>query len=311
MPEGYTHASMALRAAESARWNITSRAAFLAGANGPDMLYCFESWKPAARRRYDLTAFGRRMHIERTGAFLHALRREAVTAVQKDYFLGFLCHYAVDTVAHPYVVAVTKCCAPYGGRAGHGYFEAALDSFLHKKDTGRAGVPVDDISPLLTGVPLAEVTAQLQNAISAVYGKDIPREFLADAFFDNHSLRGWFRCRTPLKYGMFRLIEPLFGGRGVVTAHLTPARLRGVSRRDTRCGIALPSVWHDPATNTVREENLYQVLQAAQDYADLLLHEALEPDTGADLFWPLVGSKDYVTGTETALSAAPAVPNEK
>ena len=76
MPEGYTHASMALRAAESARWNITSRAAVLAGANGPDMLYCFESRKPAARRRYDLTAFGRRMHIERTGAFLHALRRE-------------------------------------------------------------------------------------------------------------------------------------------------------------------------------------------------------------------------------------------
>ncbi len=307
MPEGYTHASLALRAAAAAGWSVTSRAAFLAGANGPDMLYCFEAWKPSARRRYDLAAFGRRMHAERTGAFLRALRREAVTAAQRDYFLGFLCHYAADTVVHPYVVAVTKCCTPYGGRAGHGYFEAALDSFLHRKDTGRAGVPVDDISPLLTGVPLAEVTAQLQNAIFSVYGADIPREFLADAFFDNHRLRGWFCCRTPLKAALFWLIEPLFGGRGAVTSHLTPARLRGVSRRDARRGIVLPSLWHDPATGAVREENLYQVLDAAQARCTALLREAAAPDTGADLFWPLVGARDYVTGTETPLSAAPAV----
>jgi hypothetical protein len=303
MPEGYTHARLALAAAADAGWTVSSRPAFLAGANGPDMLFCFEAWKPRARRRMDLTAFGERMHVERTGAFLRALEHYAVTPAQRDYFFGFLCHYAADTILHPYVTAVTRCCPPYGGKAGHGYFESALDSYLHKQDTGRAGVPIDDISPPVTGTDLADVTAQLQNAISDVYGVDIPREYLADAFADNCRLRALFCC-GPVRRGFFWLVEPLFGGRGTVTVHLTPAKLRGISRRDTKRGISLPAVWRDAATGEIREENVRQLLDKAERCAALLLREAAAPDTGADLFWPLVGSRDYVTGTETPLSAA-------
>lgn len=307
MPEGYTHARIALAAAQAAGWTITSRAAYLAGANGPDMLYCFEAWKPAARRRMNLTLFGRRMHVERTGAFLHALCRHAVTPVQKDYFLGFLCHYAADTTVHPYVEMLTRCCPPYAGHTGHGYFEVALDSYLHRKDTGRAGVPVDDMCPLLTGTALAEVNAQLQCAILETYGVDIKREYLADAFFDNYKVRRLFCARTPLRRGLFWLIEPLVGGRGTLTGHLTPARLRGIDRRDTARGISLPGLWRDPFTGAVREENIYQLLDRATRYSTQLVREATAPYTGVDLFWPLVGSKDYVQGIETPLSGAPAV----
>lgn len=307
MPEGYTHASIALAAAAAAGWPVTSRAAFLAGANGPDMLFSFEAWKPAARRRMDLAAFGGRMHTERTGAFLRGLCRYAVTPAQKDYFMGFLCHYAADTTVHPYVEAVTRCCAPYGGKAGHGYFESALDSYLHKRDTGCAAVPVDDMCPRLTGAALAEVNAQLQRAILDTYGVEIRREYLADAFFDNYRVRSLFCARTPLRRGLFWLIEPLFGGRGVLTGHLTPARLRGVSRRDSRRGISLPTLWHEPATGRPRAENISQLLDMALEYSTQLLREATAPCTGVDLFWPLVGSRDYVKGCETPLSAAPAV----
>lgn len=306
MPEGYTHARIALAAAQAAGWDITSRAAYLAGANGPDMLYCFEAWKPAARRRMNLTVFGYRMHAERTGAFLQALCRHAVTPVQKDYFLGFLCHYATDTTVHPYVEMLTKCCPPYAGPAGHGYFEVALDSYLHKKDTGRAAVPVDDMCPLLTGTALADVNAQLQAAIQETYGVEIKREYLADAFFDNYRIRRLFCAKTPLRRGVFWLIEPLVGGRGTLLSHLTPARLQGIGRHDSAKGISLPGLWRDPFTGAVREENIYQLLDQAQRYSTQLVQEATAPYTGVDLFWPLVGSKDYVQGIETPLSSAPA-----
>lgn len=306
MPEGYTHARIALAAAQAAGWDITSRAAYLAGANGPDMLYCFEAWKPAARRRMNLTAFGYRMHAERTGAFLQALCLHAVTPVQKDYFLGFLCHYATDTTVHPYVEMLTKCCPPYAGPAGHGYFEVALDSYLHKKDTGRAAVPVDDMCPLLTGTALADVNAQLQAAIQETYGVEIKREYLADAFFDNYRIRRLFCTKTPLRRGVFWLIEPLVGGRGTLMSHLTPARLQGIGRHDSAKGISLPDLWRDPFTGAVREENIYQLLDQAQRYSTQLVQEATAPYTGVDLFWPLVGSKDYVQGIETPLSSAPA-----
>ncbi|MCI2047359.1 MAG: zinc dependent phospholipase C family protein [Faecalibacterium sp.] len=311
MPEGYVHAKIALAAADEAGWQITDKTAFLAGATGPDILYCFEGWKRPAKRRMDLAEVGRRLHVERTGAFLHALCDNAVTPLQKDYFLGFLCHYAVDTVVHPYVVAVTKCCPPYAGKSGHGKFEIALDSFIHKRDTGNAAVPVDDISPLLTGAPLAELGAQLQKSLKSVYGLDIEREYLADAFFDNHRLRGLFATRNPLMYLFFWLAEPFVGGRGTIFQHVSPAKLRGLSYQDTHRGIALPTVWRDPFTHEVREEDIHMLLLRAQARATELMQEATAPFTGYDMFWPAVGSLDYIEGRATARSAAPAVSAEQ
>ncbi len=308
MPEGYTHSSIALKAAQAAGWNITSRAAFMAGANGPDMLFPYQGWRPAARRKVDLRAFGERMHSERTGAFLKALSKYAVTPTQRDYFLGFLTHYAVDTVVHPYVEAITKCCAPYGGKAGHGAFEAALDSHLHQKATGKAAVPADDMCPKLTGVELAQVNAQLQCAIMDTYGVEIPRSCLADAFSHAYTLRRLFVSHTPLRLRQkaFRVVECFMGGKGYITGHLTPQPLRGISSRDANKGIRLPNVWQDPYTGETREENIYQLLEKAEMYSTLLIREATALYTGWDLFWPLVGSKDYTWGAETALSVLPA-----
>lgn len=306
MPEGYTHARIALAAAAEAGWEITSRAAFLCGAGGPDVLYAFEAWKPAAKRRMDLAALGRRMHTERTGAFLHALQRRAVTPVQMDYFLGFLCHYFTDCAVHPYVAAVTAACRPYQGKGGHGYFESALDSLLHRQDTGSGAVPVDSFSPPLTGVPLAEVVAQLQLALLDTYGVDVPREYLTDALFDNRRVRGWMVSRRHGKYLLAWLLEPLFGGRGAVTQHMTPRTLRGLSARDHRHGIRLPCPWTDPFSGAERGESLFDLLALAQRDAAAALHKAQQPNAGADLFWPMVGSRDYVEGCETPQSTLPA-----
>ena len=309
MPEGYTHSSIGLRAADAAGWHITSREAFMAGANGPDMLFCYQAWKPGPKRRINLPALGNRMHAERTGAFLQALSKHAVTPVQQDYFLGFLCHYATDTVVHPYVEAVTRCCAAYGGPTGHGRFEIALDSHLHEKATGNPAVPLKDITPRLTGVPLAEVIAQLRRAIDDTYGIEVPGSCLVDAFNHNYFLRSLFASKTPLKIRqkLFRVLECFIGGKGYITGHLTPAKLRGISSKDVRQGIRLPNVWQDPYTGETREENIYQLLEKAEMYSTLLLREATALYTGWDLFWPLVGSKDYTWGAETPQSTLPAV----
>ena len=90
-------------------------------------------WKSKAKRRYDLPALGDRMHEEATGAFLCSLVRHVKTGAQIEYALGFLSHYAADTVLHPYVVAMCQSGQPYAGKGGHGYFEIALDSTLHAR----------------------------------------------------------------------------------------------------------------------------------------------------------------------------------
>ena len=157
MPEGYTHVRTARKAAETIHYKIQCPAAFAAGANGPDSFFCFEIWKKRAKRRYDLPGLGNRMHEEKTGAFLRSLCANVKTRPQVEYTLGFLSHYAADTVVHPFICAMCAPGQPYAGKGGHGYLEIALDSTLHAEDTGSALVPVDDVSPLPTGEELADI----------------------------------------------------------------------------------------------------------------------------------------------------------
>lgn len=295
MPEGYTHTYLALRAAQTVGWAVTSRPAFMAGANGPDMLYCYQAWKSGAKRKINLPELGNRLHAEHTGAFLQALGRHAETPAQKDYFMGFLCHYAADTVVHPYVVALTRGSGVYGGSTGHGYFESALDSWLHQRHTGSGAVPVTDISPAVTGDALDQVLAQLQAALADVYGLRIDRQDLADAFAHNYILRRLFRSWTPLRLRRWLCFaaERVIGGPGYITGHLTPATLQ------LR---ALPETWQDPATGETRTETIHQLLEMAEMNCTLLLREAIAAPADPDAFWALVGSKDYVLGQQTAQS---------
>ena len=71
---------------------------------GPDLWFMHQPWRRRQGR-------GRRMHTTRMGAFLLSLLRRARTAPCREemfsYLAGFLCHYALDSTAHPYVIYVT------------------------------------------------------------------------------------------------------------------------------------------------------------------------------------------------------------
>lgn len=189
MPEGYTHVRTAQKAAHAIHYKLQCPAAFAAGANGPDSFFCYEVWKKGQNRTYNLPLLGNRMHDDKTGAFLLALLHHTHTQAQIEYTLGFLCHYAADTVMHPYVVFVSSPGQPYGMKGGHGYFEIALDSTLHAEDTGVSEVPADDSSPVPVGQDLAEIAALLHQCILEVYGQDISVEALADSFYYTYRLR--------------------------------------------------------------------------------------------------------------------------
>ena len=180
MPEGYTHVRTAQKAATAIHYKVQCPAAFAAGANGPDSFFCYEVWKKRAKRHFDLPTLGNRMHEEKTGEFLRSLCRHVKSRPQVEYALGFLSHYAADTVVHPFVYAMCQPGQPYAGPGGHGYLEIALDSTLHEEDTGSALVPVNDVSPLPTGEELADITALLHTCLLEVYGVDVSVEYLAD-----------------------------------------------------------------------------------------------------------------------------------
>ena len=302
MPEGYTHVRTARQAAAAIHYKIQCPEAFAAGANGPDSFFCYEVWKPRAKRHYDLPGLGNRMHEEKTGAFLYSLCRHVKTRPQVEYVLGFLCHYATDTVVHPFVCAMCEPGQPYGGKGGHGYLEIALDSELHKEDTGDGRVLAADASPLPTGEQLADIAALLHTCLLEVYGEDIPVEYLADAFYHTYRVRGLFPSRHGLRKAAFRVVEIFFGGKGFITGHLSPRKLSG----------KLPDEWTDPFTGQSHEGGLFALLPKARRRSEEFMGAAL-------LFWlkkysdeefcRAIGSMSYTQGLPTAQSdpAAPSV----
>lgn len=304
MPEGYTHVRTAQKAATALHCKLQYPAAFAAGANGPDSLFCFEVWKRSAKRSMNLPALGEKMHRERTGAFLQALCRGAKSRAQVEYALGFLSHYATDTVLHPFVAAMCQKGQPYAKKGGHGYLEIALDSTLHQEDEGNALVPAEDTSPLMVGEELADVCALLHAALRDAYAMDVPVEYLADAFYYTHRLRGVFTSRFGLRRGFFWLIEPLFGGRGFITGHVSPARLKK----------NMPDAWVDPFTGGEHTGGVFALLPKAQKRSGTFMAAALSAWVGAitwEDFASVIGSMDYGEGRPTedsALSAAGAQP---
>lgn len=298
MPEGYTHVRTARKAAAAIHYKVRHPAAFADGANGPDVFFSFEVWKRPARRRADLPALGERMHTEATGAFLQSLLRHVKTGAQVEYALGFLSHYAADTLLHPYVAAVCQPGMPYAGKGGHGYFEIALDSTLHAEDTGVSLVPAGDCCPLLTGQDLAEVAALLRAALYETYGLQVSAECLADAFYYFHRVRRLFTSRHGVRRAAFYVAETFFGGRGFLTGHVSPRAL----------ALDLPDDWTDPATGEQRHGGAFALLKQAEKCSALYMTGALQHWMGvlpqSDMV-RLLGSRDYGTGTETERSGTP------
>ncbi len=293
MPEGYTHVRTARRAAEALHIELACPAAFAAGANGPDALFCYQILKSPRKRLYDLPGLGARMHEEKTGAFLRCLTAGLTTRAQLEYALGFLSHYAADAVVHPYVAALCEPGMPYAGPGGHGCLEIALDSTLHAADTGVAAVPAADTSPLMKGPELAEVATLLHGALRGAYGEEVPVEYLADAFYELYRVRRHFVARTPFKRGALAMLELFVGGRGFITAHLSPRQLK----KD------LPDRWINPFTGETCQGNAFALLQEAQKRSEMYMTALLGWQMGRlprEKLVELLGSASYTQGIETA-----------
>jgi len=125
MPDVAVHASFSKEVLRSLPPEIRGailRDPYDFGAYGPDLWFMHRPWVRREGR-------GRRMHTTRTGAFLTALARQGKTGGSRaelfSYLAGFLCHYALDAEAHPYIIRRTTTEFHYP--RAHMSFEHSLD----------------------------------------------------------------------------------------------------------------------------------------------------------------------------------------
>ena len=140
---------------------------------------------------------------------------------------------------------------------------------------------------------LDEVIPLLAGAIEAAYGERYPEPALRDAFAQATFIRSLFVCRGPVKRGLLRLAEPLFGKPGTVMGHVTPARLRP----------GLPETWKHPFTGEEFTGGIPTLLERAEQRCGLYLAAGRAYWAGSMTMQELsalLGSRSYLSGTEDA-----------
>ena len=290
MADNYTHQYNARNALKISGYVPRDINSFIMGANGPDPLFCYQMYNPS--RKYKLPELGHIMHREKTGLFLKNLFRFAQTDSQKDYCLGFLCHYSLDSTLHPYVNYITQLYgSPFNIPSGHGFFESALDSKLSVKLTGQPAADVNSFCPEINKMAMNQIVALLKKAVDATYEDYIyPRSEYAQAFKDFRFIKKFFHSPHKIKFPAAYIIEKSFGfNEGFVISHMQP------------CVRDIPEfpIWKNEAAGLYSVETLDNILLRADYLSAETINIGLEFFKGIYSLGDLmedIGNKSYDTG---------------
>lgn len=221
MPAATTHVEMAkdvLRTAPYLHEMIENKSMFFLGSQGPDMLFFSRaSVLPGSLKKY-----GNQMHEEKVWEVISYFEGYAEEdADLKSYITGYLCHYALDSTAHPLVYAVSHALHKDGGPS-EGEIHVGLESEIDIWTLAQRGRSIEDYNVYAylkvneeCNLKLAEM---YHNMLKDIFGYNISVNRIRQSIRD---IAAYTKVLAPneKKYQIFYNIEKVvFGGSHAMTA---------------------------------------------------------------------------------------------
>ena len=253
-----------------------SREAYLWGAQGPDFFACHRFlpwWKGES-----LSHLGDRLHSappsETLAAMWAYVNERPRDVFARSYAMGFLCHYAADSVCHPFVEsqAASLLLAEPSQDANvcHNEIESALDLIILRYE--RAALPSE--LPLKRTVPhhpAAErfVARLYVSLLATLFGVELSEEKLLECLEDCRKIFSLLTDRTGLKKNLLRAIEKEKPRR--ISCHI-----RGLAEDDDiDYANTLHEIWRwPPKTGEERSESFFELYESSILRAAELIREA-------------------------------------
>lgn len=117
-----------------------SKNALLWGAQGPDFLWSANCLKPNLKSTFELASEIHKGDPDKTLLFMSAFCEGADNPTERGYLMGFYSHYALDSLAHPFVNFGSEQAAESGEAvseaAAHAEIEINLDTILLRYECG-------------------------------------------------------------------------------------------------------------------------------------------------------------------------------
>ena len=273
---------------------------FIFALYGPDPWFMYRPGKTRQGR-------GRRMHTTKTGAFLTALAERAKNGTAGEeifsYLAGFLCHYALDSIAHPYIIWQTTETWPT--KRAHRDMEHALDAKLLMRE----GFWQEQHSVTEHHFPLLRLPESMEKDLNAVY----------------REIYGWEQARVSLnrcykRYRMlYRVMEKPRSFTDILASLIPTHRFRSVSYPksaflDLDVENLTHNAWHQafapdmtstdsfPELYAKAREEAVRMIADAWDYArkETVSEEALKAS---------LGNRSYLSGLDADDPRNRLVPN--
>ncbi|PAT01228.1 hypothetical protein CI105_07710 [Candidatus Izimaplasma bacterium ZiA1] len=261
MPDLYTHSKIAFEIVKKMNKTVDKRI-LAVGAQGPDPIY-YNNFSKEAKHYREIAD---RMHDTKTQDFFISMLKylkDNYTEDLYDYTIGFIAHYAADTVIHPYVYHkvgfYVKNDPIYNQYRGYHFnFERGIDAYLIKRDKKisprkynltKIEMPLEVISP--------DVSKMYKHSLKEVYNFDE-----GDIVFDNSLKAMYFN----VKY----LIKDRFGIKTIIYKFLDLFIKMDLNLRDLTFFNRIKNVdylnknnqtWYHPITNeksTKSVDELYE-----------------------------------------------------
>ncbi|MBW7573487.1 zinc dependent phospholipase C family protein [Caproiciproducens faecalis] len=284
MPAAITHFLHAQRVLEhlqktetNLEWNPE---AFFWGAQGPDFLYChrYFPWQKGE----NLRTYAEKLHRTNPSKILSLMRecyrKQSNKEMTLSYIDGFLCHYSLDRICHPFVqsgvLALLAQDATQGEEILHNQIESALDVILLRYE--KSALPTEfDLKQTVpkdcsVQLHIADLYAYL---LHGLFGVEDAGLLLYQATKDCRKVFGLLNDRTTLKQALLERRER--NGKRTISCHF-----RGISEGDD-CDYAniLHQEWNWPAdSGTARDDSFLDLYEESVKDSIQLIGGFLQTD---------------------------------
>ncbi len=275
------------------------------GSNGPDFLF-FHCFSPKrVYRKNTIRRLGNIAHTTFISEFytsaLNSIRNEKDPEIKKQmivYVLGHLCHWALDSTAHPYVYyRVGEGSAKTSW--WHHRFESLIDAIMLKV---KMGCTIDNFR----AYEICDTTLEQARAVARiwvpaarnVFGWSMKAHDIKDSLDDWFFMQKLFYDNKGNKFKTLLMIEKMTGTESFLSGYLVP------NEPDDPFDVMnlLHREWVHPCDDTiVSTESFFDLYdKAAKKAVEVieLFYKAIEDPKAQEELESYIGQKDYCTGIE-------------
>jgi len=282
--------------------------AFYLGSQGPDFLYYFRIWP--WKNDLSVPSMATTIHQSKTAEFLNTAFKSLKSAdlgndagqIPLAYWMGFLCHYALDSQAHPYIyyfsgIHKDENSKKNGDTHNHKFLENIIDTLLSEKHKNVLDLPKNQYAclPKRPG-SLKAAYKSVSDTFYAVYGDELKPEIIQESVTDMRKLIGLMHDPKRRMRKVFAKVEQLIAKPRYITTAAFPA----TSGEDIDYLNLRNEMWVHPCDeNITYNDSFLDLFDKSVSYATELMQYAWDDykdTTGQFNLEAFLGNYSYDTG---------------